>query len=845
MKPVPSPTLLNFFEGFAAETGEFLIYDDGYRVWKRSYQDLVWEAQAFAARLRGNNIRKGEKVVFWSENRPEWVAALWGCLLEGVIAVPVDYHSSREFAERIAAIVEARAILTGDAVNPGLWGTAAPLWRLSDFEWPPAQPEYSSQASVKAEDLAEIVFTSGATAEPKGVLITHANLLSNIVPVENEVKKYRKWGTPFYPIRFLNLLPLSHLFGQSLATFIPPMIGGTVVFQRSYHPAEIMRQIRARRISVLVSVPKILEILRDHVLNQFPEAAQVPPAGHWLRKWWRYRRVHRVFGWKFWAFIVGAAPLDPAVEEFWSRMGFLVIQGYGLTETAPIVTLNHPFHARKGTVGTPIGGVEVRLAEDGEVLVRGGNVSQGYYGSAETQSPADGWLHTGDIGEKDAEGRLIIRGRKKDMIVRADGRKVFPEDVEAVLHSIPGVRDCAVIGPDRVHAVLDLDRGGDAEEVLRRANARLEEQQKIQSFTLWPYGELPRTPGTAKLKRAEIRRRIAEGLRPAAALIANNSLVELFQRYAPNRAITPETTLDQLGLSSLDRVQLLMEIEQRSETPIAESIFTSANTVGDLIRPTAAGPSQNEAEPFEFPSWNRWWAAKWLRRGLQFLLLRPLTRYYARISVRGTEHLRDLQPPVVFAPNHQSMMDVPAILCALPSRWRNRLAPAMAKEFFGPYFHPERFPASRRFTSGLQYFLAALFFNAFPLPQREFGARRTLRYMGELLGQGWCVLVFPEGDRTRSGEIHPFRPGVAMLASQARVPVVPVRIQGMERVLHRDAHWPTRGPVRITFGKALKLEGDAYTELAQRIQEAVVHSVRAEDNLGGQARTPSDNGEFT
>src|SRR5262249_35908263 len=154
--------------------------------------------------------------------------------------------------------------------------------------------------------------------------------------------------------------------------------------------------------------------------------------------WWRYRRVHRAFGWKFWAFIVGAAPLDPAVEEFWSGLGFLAIQGYGLTETAPIVTLNHPFHARKGTVGTPIGGVEVKLAEDGEILVRGGNVSQGYYGqAAPAQSSNDCWLHTGDIGEKDAEGRFIIRGRKKDMIVLPDGRKVFPEDVEAVLRTIP------------------------------------------------------------------------------------------------------------------------------------------------------------------------------------------------------------------------------------------------------------------------------------------------------------------------------------------------------------------------------------------------------------------------
>ncbi|HLH42557.1 MAG TPA: AMP-binding protein [Bryobacteraceae bacterium] len=817
---MPRRTLLDFFESLAAETGEFLVYDDGYRSWSRTYRDVVYAARHFALRLRAHNIGKGEKIVFWSENRPEWIAALWGCLLEGVVAVPVDYHSSADFAARIAAIVQARAILTGDAASAaaGLFSSAA-VWPFRQFDWPARAPGDSPGPSLSPDDLAEIVFTSGATAEPKGVLITHRNLLSNIVPVENEVKKYRKWGTPFYPIRFLNLLPLSHLFGQSLATFIPPMIGGAVVFQRSYHPAEIMRQIHRRRVSVLVSVPKILEVLRDYVRQAFPETAQASAGGHWLGKWWRYRRVHRAFGWKFWAFIAGAAPLDPAVEEFWSRLGFLVIQGYGLTETAPIVALNHPFHARKGTVGAPIGGVEVRLAEDGEILVRGGNVSQGYYG--QPAAIADGgWLHTGDIGEQDRQGRLIIRGRKKDMIVLPDGRKVFPEDVEAVLRSIAGVRDCAVVGPDRVHAVLALEPNADAEDIVARANRRLEEHQKIREVSCWPSGEdLPRTAGTAKLKRGEILQRIAQGLPPSHAA-PRGGLIELLQRYAPGRAITPETALDQLGLSSLDRIQLLMEMEQ-AEMPIDEASFTAAKTVGDLARPALPSARQPEAEPFEFPQWSLAWPARWLRRAAQPLLLLPLARIWMRLAVAGLENLRPLEPPVIFAPNHQSHLDVPAILCALPARWRYRIAPAMSKEFFDAHFHPARFGLYRRFLSGLQYYLAALCFNAFPLPQRGIGARRALRYMGELMAQGWCVVIFPEGDRTRAGEIRPFQPGAAMLASHARVPVVPVRIEGLDRVLHRDAHWPTRGPVKISFGPALTLEGSDYAAQARDIHDAV------------------------
>ena len=234
-----------------------------------------------------------------------------------------------------------------------------------------------------------------------------------------------------------------------MATFVPPMLPGLVVFTRSYSPDDIVRQIRERRISVLVCVPKILEVLRDYIIRVAPEAAEPPPAGmHWAKRWWHYRRIHKMFGFKFWAMVVGAAPLDPELEAFWGRLGFLVVQGYGLTETAPIVTLNHPLHAKRGAVGKPIAGVEIKIAEDGEILVRGENVTTGYYNAPEATREAfqDGWFHTGDIGELDADGRLLIKGRKKEMIVTPEGLNVFPEDVEHALNDQPGVLDSAVVG---------------------------------------------------------------------------------------------------------------------------------------------------------------------------------------------------------------------------------------------------------------------------------------------------------------------------------------------------------------------------------------------------------------
>ena len=387
---------------------------------------------------------------------------------------------------------------------------------------------------------AEIIFTSGATSEPKGVVITHRNVLANIVPVEREVLKYRKFGRPFYPLRFLNLLPLSHMFGQALATFIPPMLPGVCVFMRGYSPSAIVRQIHSRRISVLVCVPKILDVLRKHVLQIAPEVAETPADNpHVARRWWRYRRIHRLFGVKFWCFIVGAAPLDPDLEAFWSRLGFLIVQGYGLTETAPIVTLNHPFKTRRGTVGTPIAGVEVRIADDGEILVKGDNVTTGYFRAAEDTAAAfrDGWFHTGDLGALDESGRLQVLGRKKELIVTPEGLNVVPEDVERVVDKVPGVKESAVVGitrdgEERVHAVVVLETPTDLASITRAANRGLGDHQRLRDVLVWPEDRLPRTEGTQKLKRRTVRKWAEQGAAPVAAKtdLGNRTVASIVER---------------------------------------------------------------------------------------------------------------------------------------------------------------------------------------------------------------------------------------------------------------------------------------------------------------------------
>jgi long-chain acyl-CoA synthetase len=862
-------TLLDFFEDFSHSSDTFIVHDDGYRVREATYAQVATAAREFARRLTEAGVGPDDKVVIWSENRIEWVVAFWGTLLGRAVLVPVDFRASADLLLRISRIVAAKVVLAGDQVEVPA-DTPGEVWKLADVITLAGGLSTAASGSAAAEghrhpqapapltgsSLAQIIFTSGATAEPKGVTITHRNVLANIIPIEREIGKYKRYARPFHPIRFLNLLPLSHMFGQSMATFIPPMLAGTVVFSHGYSPVEIIHQIKSRRVSVLVCVPKVLDVLRDYVQRTVPLSTEPDPlvGKHWSRRWWHYRDVHRLFGWKFWCVVCGAAPLDPELEAFWRKLGLLVVQGYGLTETAPVVTLNHPLRASKGTVGRPIGGVEVRIADDGEILVRGENVTKGYYkpagteaaGAAESDSPfKDGWFHTGDIGELDATGRLAIKGRKKEMIVTPQGLNVFPEDVERALLAQPGVREAGVVGlavhgEERIHAVLVVEPGRDVEAIVRGANAGLEDHQRVWSTSIWPGALLPRTEGTKKLKRRDLQRWAAgEAVGAASGPMGAASVADVVARFSAGRTIGPETTLEEIGLSSLDRVGLMMALEEAFQTTLDEAMLTGPRTIRELeqlVAPAPAVPAAERADragtvhatatpaaplAIDFPSWNRTRLSWFVRRISLPTWILPLARAFVDLRVEGLDHLTPLSGPVVFAANHQSHMDTPVIMLALPARFRYHLAPAMAKEFFKAHFNPETVSRKAWCTNSLNYYLSCQFFNAFPLPQREAGTRQTLRYIGDVIASGYSVLIFPEGRRNDEGHIERFMPGVGMIGSRLDIPVVPVRIEGLNAVLHRTMKFPKRGPVRVAFGAPIRLSGEDYPALAARVEAAV------------------------
>jgi long-chain acyl-CoA synthetase len=458
------------------------------------------------------------------------------------------------------------------------------------------------------------------------------------------------------------------------------------------------------------------------------------------------------------------------------------------------------------------------------------------------------------------------------MIVTPEGLNVFPEDVERALNAQPGVRESAVVGApvagsaaERVQAVLVLEPGADADAIVRTANATLGDHQKVRAVAVWTNGPLPRTEGTKKLKRRELRQWITGQHAPSGAHIGaggGRSVASILARFAPGRTIEPSTTLDELGLSSLERVELMMALEEAFQVTVDEASFAAIKTVADLesavspesswgqtpgvttthlrgenataastfpLRATAdksarqAGvrPQQAHEAAFHFPSWNRSLPVRAIRRASLPTWILPPARIFARVTVEGLTHLETIDGPVIFAANHQSHFDTPVILDSLPPRWRYRVAPAMAKEFFTAHFYPEQFGRLAWFTNSLNYYLAAFFFNAFPLPQRETGTRQTLRYVGDLLDAGYSILIFPEGKRTDSGEINPFRAGIGMIASRLEVPVVPVRLEGLDRILHHTAQFPTIGRARCAFGAPMSLRGPDYAALAAQVESAV------------------------
>ena len=882
-------TLVQDFRRYGSEIA--VVRYKGNRRHIATYSDIARMAGRFAAFLEQQGIGLGDRVLLWGENSAEWIAAFHGCILRGVIVVPLDAYGTAEFAARVAADVKPKLAI-GDTllVRQIPMDASLNFVRAAFEDWPAELPQHEAGpiAGVDANTPLQILFTSGTTGDPKGIVHTHGNVLASVGPIEQAAQGYMRYEKYVHPLRFLHTLPLSHVFGQTMGLWIPPIFRAQLHFETRLVAPRLIEVIKRERISVLAAVPRVFALLKTHLEATRPDLANRVAAAHKLRawkKWWVFRDVHWTFGLKFWALISGGGALPPSVEQFWNALGFVVVQGYGMTETTALITLNHPFHVARGTIGKPLPGREVKITPEGEVLVRGPMISSATWQGGELRQREDEWLATGDLAEREATGELKFLGRKSEVIVTAAGVNIHPEDLESAIEEQPGVAACAVVAVDTPSgpepcAVLAMRGPADhAAQAVERANARLAEFQRVRRWVLWPEPDLPRT-STGKVRRKAVAawmdgvRAAAEGKRPAAEAFAPSSdwLLALIAQITGE---TPHGVGDELRLSedlhldSLGRVQLAAAIEQKLGMPPESGALEDMRTLGELralvggedheptlppdavvqaetaraetppqAQPNATAEAPAQAPPlapppssrsYVYPHWPWWKPVQWLRTAFVEAVMRPLVWFLAdpRVSALGNlTALSHASEPMLIIANHVTAYDGPLVQYALPVQMRRHIAAAMSGEMLDDFRHfrnPERGPKYGRFSpfGPLAYWLLTALFNVFPLP-RSRDFQQSFAHAGEALDRGFHVLVFPEGTRSAAGQLAHFRSGIGLLVRQSDAPVLPVAIRGLGELKARGRGWFRSGKIEVRVGEAIRFAPEtSEAEITERLHSEV------------------------
>lgn len=851
-------SLVDEFRKHAADTA--VVAHRGNRRYRTTYGALADIAGRFAAELEQRNIASGERVVLWGENSAQWIGIFFGCMLRGVIVVPLDAAGSTEFAVRIVKDISPKLIVGDRSLLRSLI-TDIPQIFLSDVEAQlPSEPIFTISEAVNEHTPFQIVFTSGTTSEPKGIVHTHRNVLASLRPIEDEIEKYRKYERVIHPLRFLHTLPLSHVFGQFMGLWVPALLAAELHFGEQLDPARMAELIRRERISVLIAVPRILQLLRAYLLARFNSLPhrieQANDLSVWKR-WWRFRQIHRALGWKFLAIISGGASLPTELETFWNRLGFALIQGYGMTETAALVTLNHPFRIAHGTIGKALPNRELRISDEGEIFVRGDMLSTTTWQHGSMQPRESEWLATGDLAIKSGSGELQFLGRKGDVIVTSAGMNIHPVDVEAALMKQPGIRGCVVVPcetPTGVEAVaVVLFSGSDAQlqEAAVQANQALAEHQQIRRILKWPELQFPYT-SAGKLLRRKIARWVSEEAadqrqKQAPTHTQNHDALTSMIAGITNEPIAnsddSQRLSEDLHLDSLGRVQLQSTLEQKLGLELDDDAIAMAATLGDLrwminqnidtnhathvdettdkhsaqtatkfntscsqIEPTQDQKTHSRAHTY--PRWPWSWPIRALRIAFIELIIRPLIWLLAAPRIVRNSVASEPTPTLVIA-NHVTAYDGALVLYALPGKLRRKMAIAMSGEILLDLRQGQnQGNALLNVLAPPAYWLLIALFNVFPLPRQQ-GFRRSFAHAGEAMDRGYSVLIFPEGTRSRDGELHPFRQGIGLLAQESRVPVMPVALIGLAEMRAKKARWFRSGKLEIRIGETIPIEEEA------------------------------------
>jgi len=834
----------------------FFLHKSRYRTWKYSFGTIYDYSCRFSALLCNSGIKSGDMAILKGASRPEWIIAFIGCIFSGVIIVPLDVKSFAGFDIKVINKVKARAIICDnydtikDLNAPGGIGTIFldDIFETLDRIKPSGHESKKDSfctGNHSPEKIAEIVFTSGTITEPKGVEITCGNIEASLKSVIPVMAKYSAVFKMMIRPKILSMVPLSHMYGQLIGIFTPMFLNSSVIFTDDLSPKNIMKTIRDEKIWILGVLPKMLEMIKDYIVRKYgldtPGFAKLyddAKKKKWQLRLLRFIGLHFAIGPRFVAIMVGGAVLDRKLDEFFRCLAYAIFQGYGLTETSPLITISDPVGSVAGSIGKLLPGQEIKIV-NGEIFIKGPNVSPGYYKDKErTQKAfANGWFRTGDYVKEDADGNFFFRGRRDGVIVKKDGLNVFPEDIENVLKSDTRVRDCAVIGTkedgnESITAVLILKVPGskDAGSIIESANKKLGAYQKIDRVFIWDDEDFPRT-STMKIMRSTVRDKIEAEIQKKGQILQGvslpgqkpqKSLLSLLDKLK-GKKIKPGSKLeDDLGLDSLEIMELSAEIEEKFDVEIDSSFITKDTTAEELESIIKSPPAEIKEMPFfTFP----YWKIAVLARTLFQYFMMPFIFAIFRLKVIGPENLKHINGPVVFAANHSSNLDAFAVLFSLPLKLRKKVTALMSIEHhFQNFFYSRGNILRRAVEAAGFYLLVNLAVNACPL-SRTHGYSQVLKNTGKLIDRGWSIMIFPEGGVTADGKMKNFEPGVGIIANDMKIPVVPVKIEGIYNLARNGilpwGHRPKWPMVKVTFGKPILFKNKNYYDIANTIEDII------------------------
>src|SRR5262245_6474776 len=856
-----------------------------------SYADLQELATRVGVFLAERGVAANEKVMLFAKNAPEWSMAYFGTLKAGATSVPVGHESTVAELVNVARASEAVGILIGDdlhdkneeALSRALAeaGLSTKLWSFSEaFVLPDIEVERTRAAALtrrqSPDALASLIFTSGTTGKPKGVMLTHRNFTFMV----SELSKIFEFGVTD---GMLSVLPLSHTFEFATGLLVPLAHGAQITHLPELTGDAISAALKRGHVTAIVGVPALWDLLRRRLFQRFDDKSAV--LGGFMRLLAKaifelrnragfyvgqllFLPVHEGFGGRIRYLISGGSALPAEVLEAFTGMGFSFFEGYGLTETAPVLTVTSPKKKPiAGSVGQPLPGIEVKIDDPdattgvGEVIARGRNVMAGYWQDSDATDKAirDGWFHTGDLGRFDDDGNLHLVGRSKDVIVDANGKNVYPDEIEDLYRESPFIKELSVVGvPDGVGeqvacaVVVDLEHDSSlsaaevtakVEEHFRKVSTDLPIWKRVRSLHIWD-GDLPKTEKRSIKRRdvaaeiARLRRKHEETKGALAAAGEGGQVAWLLDTVATvsgrRRAdVQLGSRFGELGFDSLMYAELSSALEGAGVV-LPESVdVTTLGTLAELQELLARGPAAAARErttrrslddDAEIHVPGAVSAAG--KRGLAWAQ-RALYKRVLDTQVRGQSHIPQ-HTSFIVAANHCSHLDMGAIKVALGDAGRDLTSLAAADYFFRNRYRRAYF---KHFT------------NLVPM-ERSGSIRKSMDTAEGVLRRGRSMVVFPEGTRSTSGEMAEFLPSLGYLALRAEVGVLPAHVAGSFEGLPKGTAMPRARELTVSFGPFLSREWLAALTDGLTAQEAwrlvAAFTQRVVENLRDGVATPLD-----